>query len=170
MRTGCAPTIRMLQWLLDQQYFPGYDTSSRWVVSITTISGVNNGATVPYLLGASTKTGELKKRTAGRVIAKLVETYSALAPKTLTDIYDFDLLHWGVRRQARERPSAFIKRLITGSPFCCSLRLITRLLLFSSPPQLPSFFASPVPPPHAIGLKATVCMGSSAESLFFVFS
>lgn len=113
-----APTIRMLQKLLAAKAFPGFETSADWVHSITTISGVNNGSTAPYVFGADRKTGLLNAGVrSGNLIAAGVKLYTGLAPKWLKEIYDFDLEHWGLSRKQAESAFDYLRRVLNHKGF-----------------------------------------------------
>ncbi len=113
-----APTIRMLQKLLADNFFPGHKTNADWVHSITTISGVNNGSTAPYIFGADRKTGLLNSGfRAGNLISAGVKLYSGLAPEWLKKVYDFDLEHWGLTQQPDESLKDYLRRVLAHEGF-----------------------------------------------------
>jgi len=99
-----APVVRMLQYLLETGFFAAedevaYGTSSRWVRSLTTLSGVHNGSTLTWILGASEETGLIQKDAyLVRIVADLLERYAQLQSKytKLGEWYDLQLDQWGL--------------------------------------------------------------------------
>lgn len=99
-----APVVRMLQYLLESGFFSAEDgrdwkTSARWVRSVTTVSGVHNGSTLTWILGADETTGLLKKN--ARLVdffAGLLDLYARAERKDpkLAEWYDLHLDQWGI--------------------------------------------------------------------------
>jgi triacylglycerol lipase len=112
-----APTIRMLQHLLATQAFEGYDTSANWVKSISTISGVNNGSTLVYMLGVSEETGHIKPNSAVHFLVSVFEFLAAANNPLLKKIYDLDLEQWGLPRQPGEPLVQFLRRIANHTAF-----------------------------------------------------
>lgn len=112
-----APTIRMLQQMLEEQAFPGFATDHRWVQSVSSISGVNNGSTAVYLFGVDERSGLIKRRSAAAAIIKLAELYSALAPEKFKNFYDFDLAHWGLQRRPEESLLQHLRRILAHEDY-----------------------------------------------------
>ena len=81
-----APTIWMLQYLLEEDFF-GWGSSAGWVKSLNCISGVLNGSTATYFLGCSEETDFL---------ARAIELSIRLTGDLFARLYDFDLDHWGM--------------------------------------------------------------------------
>lgn len=99
-----APVVRMLQYLLETEFFSAedgvaYGTSARWIRSITTVAGVHNGSTLTWILGADKNTGLLKKNAVlVRFLARVLERYARLEARNgkLAGIYDLHLGQWGI--------------------------------------------------------------------------
>jgi triacylglycerol esterase/lipase EstA (alpha/beta hydrolase family) len=121
-----ACTIRMLQYLLAEREFEGYDTSADWIRSITTISGVNNGSTLAYATLGS-KDGRLPKTPIMKFLELVIETIwyltpeGALVKRLLENIpkydrdYNWDLDQWGLRRWFFEPFTFFFFRILRHS-------------------------------------------------------
>ena len=105
-----SPTIRCLQHLLAIDYW-GWGSTQRWVNSITTISGVSNGSPLTYFFGADEKTGKLKKITGIASILMMIEVFGAATRGILEAIYDFDLKHWGFKRESGESLVHYLARV-----------------------------------------------------------
>lgn len=105
-----SPTIRCLQHLLASDYW-GWGSNARWVVSITTISGVSNGSTLTYLFGADEKTGLVKKASLTTLLLLAVEAYGYATGGVQDAIYNFDLNHWGFTRAAGETVGEYLIRI-----------------------------------------------------------
>lgn len=105
-----SPTVRCLQHLLEIDYW-GWGSNHRWIASITTLSGVSNGSTLTYFFGVDEKTGKLKKGSGIAPLLMMIEVFAAATGGILETIYDFDLDHWGIKRQAGESLLAYLGRL-----------------------------------------------------------
>lgn len=110
-----GPTIRMLQYLLQQDYW-GVGTNENWIKSVTCISGVLNGSTLPYMLGCNEKTGLLEGPIGG-FLSKTLELIVGITSSQIEDFYDFDLGHWGLTRQKTESLSDFIGKIANTKLF-----------------------------------------------------
>lgn len=89
-----TPTARMLQYLLQQNYFaPKHQTNANWIKSISSISGAHNGTTLLYSLGCSDTTGKVKDQ------PSLIRWFSNRLPYLTKHSaklnYNFDLGQWG---------------------------------------------------------------------------
>ena len=110
-----ACTIRVLQHMLRKESFEGEAPSDGWIRSITTISGVNNGTTLPYAMGV-TKSDGRPTSSSGQGLEALIKTVieaglnlddspPILVKKFLRHGIDFAqnyrwrLEHWGIRRR-----------------------------------------------------------------------
>ncbi len=121
-----APVVRKLQHLLATGFFSAedgvdYGTSSRWIRSITTVSGVHNGSTLTWILGADEETGIARSdATALKIFTRLVTRYAALqqSSKKLTEWYDLHLEQWGIERSGDISDS--LKRLFEDPAFFSS--------------------------------------------------
>lgn len=99
-----APVVRMLQYLLESGFFSredgiDYGSSAKWIRSISTVSGVHNGSTLTWILGADETTGLLKKNALlVRFLASLLERYARAESehKGLAEWYDLHLDQWGI--------------------------------------------------------------------------
>ncbi len=105
-----SPTIRCLQHLLANDYW-GWGSNARWIVSITTISGVSNGSTLTYLFGADERTGLVKKASLTTLLLLAVEAYGYATGGVQDAIYNFDLNHWGFTRAAGETVGEYLIRI-----------------------------------------------------------
>ncbi len=105
-----SPTIRCLQHLLASDYW-GWGSNARWIVSITTISGVSNGSTLTYLFGADERTGLVKKASLTTLLLLAVEAYGYATGGVQDAIYNFDLNHWGFTRAAGETVGEYLIRI-----------------------------------------------------------
>ena len=99
-----APTVRCLQHLLEEDYW-GWGSNHRWVHSISTISGVLNGSTLVFLFGADEQTGLMNKNGLAATLLHMVELYTSTTGGlvNLDNIYDYDLDHWGYKREVETR-------------------------------------------------------------------
>jgi triacylglycerol lipase len=121
-----ACTIRMLQYLLAEREFEGYDTSADWIKSITTISGVNNGSTLAYATLGS-QDGHLPKAPIMKFLKLVIATIWYLTPegtlmkKLIENIpkcdrdYNWDLDQWGLQRWRLEPFTFFFFRILRHS-------------------------------------------------------
>ncbi len=99
-----AVVARRLQRLLADGFFDledgaSRDTSPEWIRSITTVSGVHNGSTLTWALGADEETGIPRQDArALRLITSVIGTYAAIQEKSprLTEWYDLQLDQWGL--------------------------------------------------------------------------
>lgn len=101
-----VPTIRMLQELLSKQFFidttngQTYPTNDRWIKSITSISGVNNGSLATYVAGCDPSSGLVKRNSLAWYLTKTLKTVSERERKDLLwkffndYIYNVDLDQW----------------------------------------------------------------------------
>lgn len=105
-----APTIRCLQTLLEQDYW-GWDSDHKWVCSISTLSGSNNGSTATYYFGADEQTGLLRRSSGIVPLIKLLELYTSVTGQALDLFYDFDLDHWGFKRLPDEDLITYLRRV-----------------------------------------------------------
>ena len=107
-----SPTIRCLQHLLEENVF-GWGSDHRWVHSISTISGVSNGSTLVYFFGADEQTGLMNRTGLGATLLHMVELYTSTTGGIvdLDDIYDFDLDHWGYKREETESLKEYLERV-----------------------------------------------------------
>lgn len=110
-----GPTIRMLQYLLDEKFW-GIDTSANWIKSITGISPVFNGSTLPYLLGCDQQTG-LVGGPVGTVLGKFLELFAGITGSKLEHIFDFDLGQWNLTRDKDETLVDFIAKISKSELF-----------------------------------------------------
>ena len=108
-----AVTIRLLEWMLDNQRFSGFKTSAKWIKSVTSISGVLNGSTLPYAsLGADPETGLLRKlplfasgpflglSTGLHAVSQMDQAWSILWKSlNLESGYNWDLDQWELKRR-----------------------------------------------------------------------
>ena len=107
-----SPTIRCLQHLLAQDHW-GWGSNHRWVHSINTLSGVSNGTSLVFHFGADEKTGLMSREGICATILQVVQLYTAATGGRvkLDDIYDFDLDHWGYKRDRNETLSDYLERV-----------------------------------------------------------
>ncbi|MCA9950221.1 MAG: hypothetical protein KDE48_11290 [Anaerolineales bacterium] len=105
-----APTIRCLQHLLAHDFW-GWGSSERWVASITTLSGVNNGSTATHYFGADEQTGLLPKDTELTPVLRFLEVLTAVTGGYKDSLYDFDLGHWGFVRKGGEDLITYLQRV-----------------------------------------------------------
>ena len=110
-----APTVRCLQHLLEEDYW-GWGSNHRWVHSISTISGVLNGSTLVFLFGADEQTGLMNKDGLAATLLHMVELYTSTTGGlvNLDNIYDYDLDHWGYKRENDESLSDYLERVSTS--------------------------------------------------------
>ena len=128
------PTIRLLEWMLENQLFEDENgrvipTNHRWITSVTSISGVLNGATMPYAaFDASPETGRLEGgvvwSTLRQVPGAVINGVTQPGPlwhvlKAIPEIktgYNWDLEHWGLERKdlfiMKEPVLTFLPRLL----------------------------------------------------------
>jgi triacylglycerol lipase len=109
-----APTIRALQGLLEADYW-NWGSSAAWIASISSISGPHNGTTTVYLLGADTNTGLLRRGSGITPLLRLLALYDGLTEDSLSQVYDFDLGHWGFERNAGEPLESYLRRICDAS-------------------------------------------------------
>ncbi|CAF0853685.1 unnamed protein product [Didymodactylos carnosus] len=102
-----GPTSLALQSQLEQQLFPGYETSASWIRSITCVSAPMLGTTVSYLLGScETVPGAVKVLSIGSFLTRAIHLYEWLDLKFLKTKVDFQLGHWNLAKSFQ--PLAFI--------------------------------------------------------------
>lgn len=104
-----GPTIRKLQYLLAQDFW-GLDTNENWVKSITGISLVFNGSTLPYMIGCNQHSG-IVEDPAGVFLAAFLELFAGITGSKLEKIYDFDLGQWKLSRGDNESLLQFIDKI-----------------------------------------------------------
>ncbi len=104
-----GPTIRMLQYLLQQDFWR-LGTNEKWVKSVTCVSGVLNGSTLPYMLGCNEHTG-LLEGPIGNFLSRTLEFFAGITGSDVDAFYDFDLKHWGLTRQKNESLIDFIGKI-----------------------------------------------------------
>lgn len=87
-------TVRVLQHMLENKFFHGYDTSAAWIKSITCISSPLNGSTCVYFMGLEDKHG-LKVRKFSPVHFCMI-FIALLQYTTLVRLLPMDLVldHW----------------------------------------------------------------------------
>ena len=107
-----GPTIRCLQHLLEQDYWD-WGSNHRWVHSINTISGVLNGSTLVFFFGADERTGLMQRLGLITPILPWIQIYTAATGGLVKpdSIYDFDVDHWGFRREADESFAHYLQRM-----------------------------------------------------------
>jgi triacylglycerol lipase len=93
-----SPTIRCLQHLLAIDYW-GWGSNAEWVASISTISGVSNGSTGMYFLGANEQTGLLEPASVAQALFATIELFGLATGGIFDAVYDFDLGYWGLKRK-----------------------------------------------------------------------
>lgn len=122
-----APVVRMLQYLLEEGFFSRedgrqYHTGSRWIRSITTVSGVHNGSTLTWILGVDPLTGKINKESSGlKILLGILERYARLQAKLpgVSRFYDLMLDQWGITPGALEREQ--MSRLLEDTAYIDSL-------------------------------------------------
>jgi triacylglycerol esterase/lipase EstA (alpha/beta hydrolase family) len=110
-----SPTVRCLQHLLAIDYW-GWGSNAQWVASISTVSGVSNGSTALYFLGANEQTGLLNPASLTEALFGVIELGGAATRGFFDAVYDFDLGHWGFVRAPDEPLAAYLHR-VAESPF-----------------------------------------------------
>ncbi|MGR8952487.1 MAG: esterase/lipase family protein [Gammaproteobacteria bacterium] len=103
-----GPTIRMLQHLLDRQFWRE-DSSASWIKSVTGISGVFNGSTLTHMF-CDAKTGKVTKPL-GTMLSKVVNFAAGITGSKLDRLYDFDLEQWGLTRESGESLAGYLARI-----------------------------------------------------------
>ncbi len=111
-----SPTSRCLQYLLEQDYW-GWGSNGRWLCSISSLSGANNGSTATYYFGADEQTGLLSQDSGIVPVLRLLELYTSVTGGIIDTLYDFDLDHWGFERQADESLVEYLERVATSNFF-----------------------------------------------------
>lgn len=110
-----GPTIRMLQYLLEQDFWKR-GTSEKWVKSISGISPVFNGSTLAYLFGCDPDKG-LLRGLSGDVLAGFFKLIAGALGSKLEDIYDFDLGQWELTKSPNETLLDFYTRIAKSEIF-----------------------------------------------------
>jgi triacylglycerol lipase len=105
-----GPTICMLQRLLSVDHF-GWGSNADWICSISSISGVLNGSTATYFLGCDAQTGLIGPHTVAEFLGNAVELSTAITGDVFDRFYDFDLDHWGLKRQPNEPLRKYLDRI-----------------------------------------------------------
>ncbi len=103
-------TSRCLQYLLEQDFW-GWGSNNRWICSVSSLSGALNGSTATYFFGADEETGLLPRSDGIAPILRLLELYTYFTDGLLEKIYDFDLNHWGYKRQDGEDLISYLGRV-----------------------------------------------------------
>lgn len=111
-----GPTVTLLQQLLAEDFF-GWGSTHRWVVSISSISGVLNGSTATYYLGCDESTGLLDEDTAADFLFHGIELFLRATGGLFDRIYDFDLDQWGLGVRDQERLEDYIRRIAESPMF-----------------------------------------------------
>lgn len=122
-----APVVRMLQYLLAENFFTRedgstYRTESRWIRSVTTISGVHNGSTLTWTLGVDPLSGKINKDSPGlKILLGILERYARLQAKLpgVSRFYDLMLDQWGIVPGTEEREQ--MSRLLEDTDYIDSL-------------------------------------------------
>ncbi|XP_071720939.1 uncharacterized protein [Rutidosis leptorrhynchoides] len=96
-----AQVIRMLQQMLADKAFKGYDnTSAKWISSITSVSGALNGSTIAYIYGAKPDDWRFVKTTSPLgLLCFAVIIYDWLDIPWLKRYYNFGFDHFNVSRK-----------------------------------------------------------------------
>ena len=110
-----APTIRMLQYLLQQDFWE-QGTNENWIKSVTCISGVLNGSTLTYMLGCNEETGLLNEPI-GRFLSEGLKYFASIESSQTECFYDFDVKHWKLVRQKNESLRDFIIKIENSKLF-----------------------------------------------------
>lgn len=110
-----SPTVRCLHHLLACDAW-GWGSDTRWVASISTISGVSNGSTLTYFFGVDEASGRLKPENGIVPVAMMLEMLTTATGRFLEILYDFDLQHWGFTRYPDETLTTYLAR-VAQSPF-----------------------------------------------------
>ncbi len=111
-----GPTIFVLQQLLAEDSF-GWGSTSRWVASISSISGVLNGSTATYFLGCDETTGLLDEDGAGAFLGRGIELFVRATGGLFDRFYDFDLDHWGLAARPDETLAQYLPRVARSPMF-----------------------------------------------------
>jgi len=93
-----GPTIRMLQYLLSIDFW-GAGTNENWIKSITGISPVFNGSTLPYMFCCRMSNG-LVDTVRGDFLGGALKAVAGLTGSKFENVYDFDLAHWHLTSRA----------------------------------------------------------------------
>lgn len=104
-------TARVLQYyLLQGNKFHGYQTSSKWIVSVTTVNSPLNGALRTYSYGAHLFAPPLVRLASlGYWIGLTAHWFEYLDLDIVRSIYDFQLSYWSL---SRKLPGSFRKLLL----------------------------------------------------------
>ena len=90
-----ANTVLMLQTLLEQKAFAGYNTNAKWIKSITTISGNMNGTTTGNILGMNKGKG-FRVFSFAQIFATLISLYEWLDIKYMKKYVNLGLDHYNL--------------------------------------------------------------------------
>ena len=114
-----APTIRVLQHLLDQKDFfrdekgRSYNTDASWIRSLTSISGVLNGSLATYILGGAMDSGRVQPYSLAAYAAKTIERISrekdAFWQGVFQHVYNVDLEQWQTAQSGEVELDSFIR-------------------------------------------------------------
>jgi hypothetical protein len=101
----------MLQYLLQKDFWK-IGSNANWIKSISGISPVFNGSTLPYFLGCDPTTG-LLNGTVGNSLARILEIIAGAVGAKFEHLYDFDLEHWPdiAERQPSETVMDYLNRV-----------------------------------------------------------
>lgn len=96
-----GPTARLLQQMLAEKAFPGFDTNENWILSITTVASPHRGTTGAYILGEKEfPEGEVEPLSLGSLLTKMVHVYEYLDVDFLKrHVFDLHLDHWKFSRK-----------------------------------------------------------------------
>jgi triacylglycerol esterase/lipase EstA (alpha/beta hydrolase family) len=118
-----VPTIRCLQYLLAEDHW-GWGSNARWIKSISSISGVCNGNSASYALGANERDGLIgDEASIANALFEVVKFYTGtvefyreilkgglldrLYDRVYDRVYDSDRGDWGLRVDAVGRESFY---------------------------------------------------------------
>jgi len=109
-----ASTAVLLQQLLAEDFFD-WDSTDRWVASISSLSGVLNGTTATYFFGCDPVSGLVKKEGAAGHLGHAIETMLRATGDRLTRAYDFHLDQWGLGlRGGEDLPNYVTEKTMSG--------------------------------------------------------
>jgi triacylglycerol lipase len=105
-----AHTILRLQYLLSRDYW-GWNSSEKWVKSVSSIAGVLNGSTFTYFLGCSKQTGLIDEGSFGDLLLKCIKVMAMFTGDDSNLFYNWNLGQWGLKQIEGETFNEFIGRL-----------------------------------------------------------
>lgn len=111
-----APTIRCLQQLLEEDSW-GWGSNHRWVRSISTISGVNNGSTATYLLGADEQSGLVQEVRRSDALFWFFALYATIGKSERLKqrvTYDLKLDQWDIVPQPGDSQEDYLNRVLAS--------------------------------------------------------